>query len=290
MADGTKATRLREALADSERKHPLLAIGAVNALAAHVAVEAGFDALWVSGLEVSAASGLPDANVLGPRDLSDVVTSLGRVTELPIIVDIDNAGGSGRTAERFAYDLMRAGAAAVCVEDSAYPKCNSFAAHRAQTLADRDLLCEQVGRIRKVAGDGLVVVARTEALIAGEEDMATAIARAEAYAEAGADALLIHSKDTTGEQARTIGSAWSHDVPLVSVPTAFPDLSAAELGEAGFRLCIYANQLSRAALAGMRTAARQFQRGGSFRSTVAGSLAEVGDLMRVGEPEALSCL
>ncbi|MFD5766676.1 isocitrate lyase/phosphoenolpyruvate mutase family protein [Streptomyces sp. NPDC127049] len=289
MADGTKAMHLRRALADSERKHPLLAIGAVNALAAHVAAEAGFDALWVSGLEVSAASGLPDANVLGPRDLSDVVASLGRVTELPVIVDIDNAGGSGRTAERFASDLMRAGAAAVCVEDSAYPKCNSFAAHRAQKLADRDLLCEQVGRIRKIAGDGLVVVARTEALIAGE-DMATAIARAEAYAEAGADAVLIHSKDATGEQARAIGRAWSHDVPLVSVPTAFPDLSAAELGEAGFHLCIYANQLSRAALAGMRAAARQFRRGGSFRSTVAGSLAEVGDLMRVGEPEALSCL
>ncbi|RNL74166.1 phosphoenolpyruvate phosphomutase [Streptomyces sp. I6] len=280
---------LREALDDSERKHPLLAIGAVNALAAHVAAEAGFDALWVSGLEVSAASGLPDANVLGPRDLSDVVASLGRVTELPVIVDIDNAGGSGRTAERFASDLMRAGAAAVCVEDSAYPKCNSFAAHRSQTLADRDLLCEQVGRIRKLAGDGLVVVARTEALIAGE-DMATAITRAEAYAEAGADTILIHSKDATGDQARAIGRAWSHSVPLVSVPTAFPDLSAAELGEAGFSLCIYANQLSRAALAGMRTAARQFRRGGSFRSTVAGSLAEVGDLMRVGEPEALSCL
>ncbi|MEV6723588.1 isocitrate lyase/phosphoenolpyruvate mutase family protein [Streptomyces xanthochromogenes] len=289
MADGTAAVRLRDALNNTERKHPLLAAGAVNALAAHVAAEAGFDALWVSGLEVSAACGLPDANVLGPRDLSDVVASLGRVADLPIIVDIDNAGGSVRTAERFAYDLLRAGAAAVCVEDSAYPKCNSFAAHRAQGLADRDLLCEQVGRIRKIAGDGLVVVARTEALVAGE-DMATAIARAEAYAEAGADAVLIHSKDATGDQARAVGRAWSHGVPLVSVPTAFPDLSAAELGEAGFRLCIYANQLSRAALAGMRTAARQFQRGGSFRSTVAGSLAEVGDLMRVGEPEALSCL
>jgi phosphoenolpyruvate phosphomutase len=289
MADGTKAMRLRDALDDHGQVYPLLAIGAVNALAAHVAAEAGFDTLWVSGLEVSAASGLPDANVLGPRDLSDVVASLGRVTELPVIVDIDNAGGSGRTAERFAYDLMHAGAAAVCVEDSAYPKCNSFAAHRAQSLADRDLLCEQVGRIRKVAGDGLVIVARTEALIAGE-DLATAIARAEAYAAAGADGILIHSKDATADQARAIGRAWNHRVPLVSVPTAFPDLSAAELGEAGFRLCIYANQLSRAALAGMRTAARQFRRGESFRSTVAGSLAEVGDLMRIGEPEALSCL
>lgn len=289
MADGTKAVRLRDALDDSERQHPLLAVGAVNALAAHVAAEAGFDALWVSGLEVSAASGLPDANVLGPRDLVDVVASLGRVTDLPVIVDIDNAGGSGRTAERFAYDLLRTGAAAVCVEDSAYPKCNSFATHRAQALAARDLLCEQVECVRKVVGDDLVVVARTEALIAGE-DLAAAIDRAEAYADAGADAVLIHSKDATGDQARTIGRAWCRHVPLVSVPTAFPDLSAAELGEAGFRLCIYANQLSRAALAGMRAAARQFRRGGSFRSTVAGSLAEVGDLMRVGEPGALSCV
>ncbi|MGW4968428.1 isocitrate lyase/phosphoenolpyruvate mutase family protein [Streptomyces albidoflavus] len=88
MDDGTKAMHLRKALTDSRREHPLLAIGAVNALAAHVAAEAGFDALWVSGLEVSAASGLPDANVLGPRDLSDVVASLGRVTDLPVIVDI----------------------------------------------------------------------------------------------------------------------------------------------------------------------------------------------------------
>ncbi|MFE0276150.1 isocitrate lyase/phosphoenolpyruvate mutase family protein [Streptomyces sp. NPDC058992] len=289
MTDGTKAMRLRDALNDNQRNHPLLAIGAVNALAAHVAAEAGFDALWVSGLEVSAASGLPDANVLGPRDLADVVASLGRVTDLPVIVDIDNAGGSVRTAERFAYDLLRTGAAAVCVEDSAYPKCNSFAAHRAQALSDRDLLCEQVERVRKVVGDDLVVVARTEALITGE-DLTAAIARAEAYTEAGADAVLIHSKDATGTEARAIGQAWNHGAPLVSVPTAFPDLSAAELGEAGFRLCIYANQLSRAALAGMRAAARQFQRGGSFRSTVAGSLAEVGDLMRVGEPEALSCV
>ncbi|MEW2634005.1 isocitrate lyase/phosphoenolpyruvate mutase family protein, partial [Streptomyces sp. NPDC048389] len=79
MADGTTAVRLRDALNNTERKHPLLAAGAVNALAAHVAAEAGFDALWVSGLEVSAASGLPDANVVGPRDLSDVVASLSGV-------------------------------------------------------------------------------------------------------------------------------------------------------------------------------------------------------------------
>ncbi|WP_199806367.1 isocitrate lyase/phosphoenolpyruvate mutase family protein [Streptomyces sp. MUSC 125] len=289
MADGPKAEHLRDALNDNERVHPLVAVGAVNALAAHVAAEAGFDALWVSGLEVSAAAGLPDANVLGSRDLADVVASLGRVTDLPAIVDVDNAGGSPLTAERFARDLLRAGAAAVCVEDSAYPKCNSFAAHRNQALADPDLLCEQVRHVRKVVGDELVVIARTEMLIA-EQDLAAAIARAHVYAEAGADAVLIHSKDPTGGEARAIAEAWNRAVPLVSVPTAFPDLSAADLREAGYRLCIYANQLSRAALGGMRAAAHQFRHAGSFRSTGTASLAEVGDLLRVGEPEALSCL
>ncbi|MFF5273748.1 isocitrate lyase/phosphoenolpyruvate mutase family protein [Streptomyces sp. NPDC000133] len=98
---------------------PLQAIGAASAVAAKVAVETGFDALWVSGLEVSTALGLPDENVLGPRDLADTVLALSRTTSLPVIVDVDNAGGAVATARRFAGDLTCAGAAALCLEDSA---------------------------------------------------------------------------------------------------------------------------------------------------------------------------
>src|SRR5262249_4209680 len=127
---------------------PLRAVGAVNALAARVAAEAGFDALWVSGLEVSASLGLPDENVLGSRDLADVVLALGRAAGLPVIVDIDNAGGSAATARRFGDDLARAGAAALCVEDSAYPKVNSFAVHRRQQLAGPALMGDQLAAMR----------------------------------------------------------------------------------------------------------------------------------------------
>ncbi|MFB7475599.1 isocitrate lyase/phosphoenolpyruvate mutase family protein [Kitasatospora sp. NPDC056184] len=277
------AGRLRAALTAGTRL-PLQAIGAVNAIAARVGVEAGFDALWVSGLEVSAASGLPDENVLTSRDLADVVTSLCRVTDLPVIVDVDNAGGTGPSAARYGFDLQAAGAAALCLEDSRYPKCNSFSEHRAQQLADTDTVCAQIKEVRAAAPD-LLLIARTETLICGES-LADALARARRYEEAGADAVLVHSKDTTGRQALDVGRQWD-GVPLVTVPTAFPHLGHQALADAGFRLAIYANQLSRAALTAMREAAGEFRTTGVFES---GRLADVQDLMRVGDPDARAAL
>lgn len=283
------AAGFRQSLAHPSLTRPLLAAGAVNAMAARLAAEEGFDALWVSGLEVSAALGLPDANVLGVRDLADVVGALGRVTERPVIVDVDNAGGALDTAARFATDLARAGAAAICLEDSSYPKCNSFAVHASQRLADVDLVTRQIERFRKAVGDDLVLIARTESLIAGS-GMAEALTRSTRYIEAGAEAVLIHSKDPTGSEALRVARQWRGATPLATVPTAFPQLTADELGRAGFRLCIYANQFGRAALAGMRAAARQFTREGTFRTSTDAPLAAVGELLRIGEPDALSCI
>lgn len=142
---GLTTSRLAEA---ARTGRPLRVVGAANAVAAQVAADARFDALWVSGLEVSTALGLPDENVLGPRDLADVVLALTRTVALPVVVDIDNAGGSVAGARRYGTDLARAGAAALCVEDSAYPKVNSFAVHRAQQLAPATLLAEQLAELR----------------------------------------------------------------------------------------------------------------------------------------------
>ncbi|MBD0741648.1 isocitrate lyase/phosphoenolpyruvate mutase family protein [Streptomyces sp. CBMA152] len=283
------AEALRSALEGREQARPLLAVGAANALAARLAADGGFDALWVSGLEVSAAYGLPDANVLGPRDLADTVVAVTRVTDLPVIVDMDNAGGAAHIAERYADDLLRSGATALCIEDSAYPKCNSFAAHTSQRLAEQDLLCRQLEAIRKRAGHDVVLIARTEALVTGA-NLDVAMEHARAYAEAGADAVLIHSKDASGRQALDISRTWCLDLPLASVPTAFPQITADQLGEAGYRLCIYANHLSRAALAAMRGAIRHFGTAGTFTSSMGAPLAEVGDLLRIGEPGAVSCI
>jgi phosphoenolpyruvate phosphomutase len=257
-------------------------------VAAKVAVETGFDALWVSGLEVSTALGLPDENVLGPRDLADTVLALTRTAALPVIVDIDNASGTSAAARRFAGDLTRAGASALCLEDSAYPKVNSFALHRSQALADIETVTEQIAAMRDAVGTRVALIARTEALICGAS-VTEAVGRAAAYSACGADAVLIHSKDPTGQQALATAAAWTGAVPLVTVPTAFAHLSPDELGAAGFALAIYAKQLSRAALAAMRRVAASFQTTGSF--TAGGTpLSDVADLLHIADPTARACL
>jgi phosphoenolpyruvate phosphomutase len=268
---------------------PLRAVGAVNALAARVAAEAGFDALWVSGLEVSASLGLPDENVLGSRDLADVVLALGRAAGLPVIVDIDNAGGSAATAGRFGGDLARAGAAALCVEDSAYPKVNSFAVQRRQQLAGPALMGDLLAAMREAAGQHVVLIARTETLICGGT-VPEALRRARAYVEAGANAVLVHSKDRSGAQALDTAAAWTSPAPLVTVPTAFPHLNVEELGRAGFALAIYANQLSRAAFGAMRAAAAAFATTGSFTVPGGPPLVDVQTLLRVGNRSARASL
>jgi phosphoenolpyruvate phosphomutase len=280
---GGAAAALRDLLQRGQR--PACALGAVNALAATVAVEAGVDALWLSGLELSASRGLPDANVIGVGDLVNALSSISAITALPVLVDIDNAAGTLASARRYARELALAGAAAVCLEDSTYPKCNSFSAHRSQGLADIDLVRAQLVEMRQTVGDSLVIVARTEALVCGLS-VADAVARARRYVAAGADAVLIHSKDPSGRQALDVAHTWDPATPLLVVPTAFPTLSREQLGNAGFRLCIYANQLSRVALAAMRKAAKVFANNGTFSDEV--DMASVGDLLRVGEPEAVA--
>lgn len=289
-APGSSIGRLlRKALSTASASDPVRAVGASSAIAARVAAEAGFTALWVSGLEVSSSLGLPDTNVLCVRDLTDVVVALGRVVALPVLVDVDNAGGSLAGADRYAHDLLRVGAAALCLEDSSYPKVNSFRTDRVQSLAPVDLVTGQLARMRAVVGPDAVLIARTEALIAGH-DVPTALDRAHQYAAAGADAVLIHSKDATGAQPRCIAELWSHPAPLVTIPTAFPQLGWQELGNLGFRMCIYANQLTRAAMAGMRGAALEFSVTGSFHPAMATPMVTVGDVLGVADPTARACV
>jgi phosphoenolpyruvate phosphomutase len=287
QASARGAAALRTTLAQSQRRgRPTLAVGAASAIAAHVAESAGFDALWISGLEVSTALGLPDKNVIGSRDLADVVLAVGRVTNLPVIVDVDNAGGTTPAAHRLVTDLTRAGASALCVEDSVYPKVNSYDIGKTHGLADVGLVHEQLAAMRDTGGEDLVLIARTEALICGGT-LAQALDRVASYQSAGADAVLIHSRDVTGAEAMGVAQAWGGTAQLVTIPTAFPQFTAGELGDAGFSLIIYANQLGRASLAAMRTAASNFAKTGRFDvGPESPPMADVQDLLRVVDDSA----
>ncbi len=156
---------------------------------------------------------------------------------------------------RTTVEFDRAGVAAICIEDNLFPKRNSLY----QGQAQRELVktSEQARRLRAAKAaqesESFVLIARVEALIAGH-GVDAACERAVAYAEAGADAILIHSKDKSLWEIETFLEQWRGtgvSTPLVAVPTLFPDYTAEQLGAKGFSMVILANQPMRASVRAM---------------------------------------
>ncbi len=198
--------------------------GAHDALSACLVERAGFPAVWLSGFGVSAAQfAFPDANLV---TLSESVEAARRVTScvnIPVIVDADNGFGDALNAARALREYGRAGVAGACLEDNAFPKrCSLYAGAPRQLLPVGDM-CEKLAAARRAADRfDLLLIARVESLIAGL-DSQDAITRAHAYAEAGADALLIHARSFA--PLRQIAASGRIKKPLVIVPTLFPEVS-----------------------------------------------------------------
>lgn len=244
-----KRTRLREGLG-SDRA--VVALGAHDALTSRLAGTYGFDAVWVSGLAIATMTyAIPDVNLTTMSETLDQAIRLDRATDLPVIVDCDNGFGGLNNVVRTLVEFEAAGLAAICIEDNLFPKRNSLLG--ADTRRELIPAQEQARRLRAAkraqAGDGFVLIARVESLIAGH-GVEDACARADAYVDAGVDAVLIHSRDKTlGEIEAFLGS-WKGlgTVPLVCVPTLFPTFTDADLRAKGFNLVILANQPMRAAV------------------------------------------
>jgi phosphoenolpyruvate phosphomutase len=147
----------------------------------------------------------------------------------------------------------RRGIAGICIEDKIFPKINSFAAADHDLVPIADFVEKLVaGQAARVSPD-FVIIARTETLVAGG-DINEAIDRSYAYAEAGADAILIHSKSREPNQILEFAAKWDLPVPLVAVPTTYDGIYEHELRDAGFRLVIYANHGLRASIRGIASA------------------------------------
>ena len=216
---------------------PAIAMAAHNPLVARLAEEAKFDAVWVSGFELSASYAVPDASILPMSTNLEMTRAMNEVQNLPLIVDMDTGFGN---AVNIAYAVPRfaaAGAAAIVIEDKTFPKDSSLRTDGRHALVSIE---EFQGKIAaaKSASD-LLVIARTEALIAGlGQD--EAIKRGIAYAEAGADAILIHSKQKAPDEILSFCGAWPGQVPLVIVPTSYPQLTFQEvraLDKVGLIIC-----------------------------------------------------
>ncbi len=255
----------------------VLAAGAHDALSAKLAEQAGFEAIWAGGFGISAVQAVPDANILTLTETLEAVRRIVDTVGIPVVADCDNGYGNAINVMRTAAEFERAGAAGICIEDNEFPKRCSFYAGVRRDLVPAEEHARKVEAATAARRDpGFLVIARTEALIAGlgQEE---ALRRARAYAEAGADAVLIHSKTHDFTELRAFAAAWDRPVPLVAVPTTYPTVAAAELAAAGFRMAIFANQALRAAIVAMRDAL------GKMRRSRIASLEEVYAL--VGVPE-----
>jgi phosphoenolpyruvate mutase len=218
-----------------------------------------FDAIWVSSLTDSTAKGRPDTEFVDLTSRTNTIDEILAVTTKPIILD----GDSGGITEHFELQvrtLERLGVSAVIIEDKVGPKRNSlFGTEVHQTQDDPARFAEKItaGKRAQVTSD-FAVIARIESLIL-DRGVDDALARAEHYVEAGADALMPHHKNSDpadlyefAKRFRELGGS----IPLVAVPTGYSHVTETELRNAGFQIVIYANHLLRAAYPAMSRAAR----------------------------------
>ncbi|WP_245268998.1 phosphonopyruvate hydrolase [Mesorhizobium sp. WSM2561] len=233
--------------------------GLVHIMAAHsplsaiLAEEAGFDGLWASGFELSALYGLPDVSLISMTQHLDMVRAMGEQSSLPIIADIDTGFGNAINVIHAVKQYGRAGAAAVVIEDKTYPKVTSLVAGGRQELLRIE---EFQGKIRAAiaakSDPDFLVIARTEALIAGLGE-AEALKRAASYEAAGADMILIHSKQKTPDEVESFVRAWEGKAPVVIVPTAYPEMNEARIKALiKIAIVIYGNHAIRAAVTAMQ--------------------------------------
>jgi phosphoenolpyruvate phosphomutase len=219
-----------------------------------------FDGMWASSLTDSTSRGKPDIEAV---DLSSRVNSLQDVLECttkPIIFDGDTGGKN----EHFAFSvraLERNGVSAVIIEDKFGLKRNSLLEFDNPFLQeDPEIFAEKilVGKKAQTSSD-FMIIARIESLILGKP-VEEALNRAKIYVAAGADGIMIHSRNKSGEDAISFIKEFrklNKEIPIVIIPTSFSHISESEFWDIGANIVIYANHLLRASYPAMKSIAEQ---------------------------------
>jgi phosphoenolpyruvate phosphomutase len=218
-----------------------------------------FDGMWSSSLTDSATKGKPDNSSL---DFSARISSLNDmmdVTTKPLVFDADN-GGQLEHLPFLVRSLERSGVSAIIMEDKIGLKKNSLFKNQTGTQQDKPKIFAK--KIMKICNSrnskDFMVIARVESFIVGK-GLKDALHRAEIYSKAGADAILIHSKEKTPSEIFSFAKEFKKSkyfIPLVSVPSTYSKVYEKDLIKNGFKLVIYANQLLRAAYPAMQSAAK----------------------------------
>jgi phosphoenolpyruvate phosphomutase len=264
-------------------------MSAHNPLSARLAELAGFDGIWASGFELSAAYGLPDASLLSFTQHLDMTRAIVERVSVPVVADLDTGYGNAVNVMHVVGAYARAGVAAVVIEDKTFPKDTSLLAGGRQDLVRVDEFQGKIAAARAAGARDLLVIARTEALIANL-GLDEALERAHAYSEAGADMILVHSKQKTPDEIVAFARRWQGETRLVVVPTAYPDLTEARIRELGnIGMVIYGNHAIRAAVTAMRQAFAEIRADGGIHNVDKRivSVEEIFELQRVAEMKSI---
>ena len=247
-----KSTQFRKLL-NSKKLEFILE--AHNGISAKIVEEAGFKGIWGSGLSISAALGVRDNNEASWTQVLDVMEFMSDATSIPILLDADTGYGNFNNVRRLVKKLEQRSIAAMCIEDKLFPKTNSFIGGEKQVLAQIEEFSGKIKAAKDTQNDpDFSVVARVEAFIAGWP-IEEVLKRANAYQEAGADAVLIHSKISTAEQVLEFMKHWKNKCPVVIVPTMYYNTPTEEFERAGISLIIWANHMLRSSIKAMQETA-----------------------------------
>ena len=218
-----------------------------------------FDGMWSSSLTDSATKGLPDNSSLSFSSRISSLNDIMDVTTKPVVFDADN-GGQIEHLPFLIRSLERSGVSAIIIEDKVGLKKNSLFKNQSDTKQDKPHLFAK--KIKKITSSrqsqDFMVIARIESFIVGK-GLKDALNRAEIYSKAGADAILIHSKEKTPSEIFSFARKFKKSknfIPLVSVPSTYSKVYEKDLLKNGFKLVIYANQLLRSAYPAMQNTAK----------------------------------
>jgi phosphoenolpyruvate phosphomutase len=281
---GTTASRQFKKLLISEQLEFICE--AHNGVSAKIVQEAGFRGIWASGLSISAQFGVRDNNEASWTQVLENLEFMSDATTIPILLDGDTGYGNFNNMQRLVRKLEQRHIAAVCIEDKLFPKTNSFIKGGTQPLADMQEFCGKIKAGKDAQTDqDFCIIARVEAFICGW-GLAEALRRAEAYHQAGADGILIHSALSVPDEILSFKQEWGNRCPVVIVPTKYYATPTDVFRQHGFSMVIWANHMLRAAVAAMQKTARTLKEQEHLLS-IEDKVAPVSEIFRLQNAEKL---
>ena len=230
------------------RENKILRVaGAFDAMSAKLVEINNFDAIWAGSFAISATHALPDASILTMTEFLSVASTMTDACSIPVIADCDTGFGGPSNVSHMVKKYESAGISAVSIEDKVFPKQNSLLENGNQKLlSEKDFVAKIIAAKNAKVNENFMIIARVEALIAGF-GIDEATKRADAYEKAGADAILIHSRNDTPDEIFEFCDTWNGDIPIIAIPTSYPNVTLDELYKHKIKMVIYANQSIRAA-------------------------------------------